>query len=84
MGGRAGAKVGLQGGVEGFVFGPQPVVGQAQVFVGELVEVGGLALTVAGARVFEHAAHDAGRPPPVVRYLGQVLAQINQQFGFQS
>jgi len=59
------------------------VVGQAQVLIGQLVEVGGGAFAGAGARVLQHATHDGRGAPAVLRDFEQVLLKVGQQFGFQ-
>ena len=74
----------FQGGVEIFVLGPQALVGQAHVFLAKGVQVGGLALAGAGTAVFQHAAHDAGRPFAVLGNALDVLVQIAQQRGIEA
>lgn len=57
----------------------QAVVGQAQVVLGQVVQVHGLALAGVGVGVLQHAAHNARGPVAVLVDAEQVLLEVVQQ-----
>ena len=59
-------KVGFQGSVEGFVLCTKAVVGQAEVFICQGVEVRGFLFAIAAAAVLQHPFDDAVGPLAMV------------------
>ena len=74
-----GIEVALQRDVEVLILSAGPVVGEIERLLDQRIEVDGLALAAAAARMQQHALHDAVGPPPVLGNLGQVAGQRRDQ-----